>query len=160
MTFKQKSMLALALLVQACASSEPIEVQPGGWCDDNGCYAGEPPLACNFPEGAYTATYTKLNGTCGQFETESFAQDDERFWFPLAVRLDDCEQVINCDDGIILGSSFCSRASRGSYGTLDAKLTFTTPTNDGLLELEIVGTNPHHGTSVCNSAYHVTYSKE
>jgi hypothetical protein len=136
--------LIVPFLFLACADEPvPVYVAPGG-------------VECNFPE-AYTATYTKLNGKCGTFETESFPSELEPSWFPLALNLDDCEQAINCDDGIILGTSFCSRAGYGSYGTLDATLTFVTQTGSGLLELEIVATNPHHGTAVCNSAYEVTY---
>jgi len=142
-----KVFLIAPFLFLACANETvPVDVAPGGY-------------ECDFPE-AYTATYTKLNGDCGTFETETFPSELEPSWFPLALNLDDCEQTINCDDGIVLGSSFCSRTGpHGTYGTLDSKLTFATQTGDGLLELEIVATNTHFGTAVCNSAYHVIYSQ-
>ena len=140
----RKFLLIVPLLALACSNEPvPVDVQD----------------SCSFPE-AYTATYEKLNGDCGTFETETFPSELEPSWFPLALNLDDCEQTINCDDGIVLGSSFCSRTGpHGTYGTLDSKLTFATQTGDGLLELEITATNVHFGTAVCNSAYHVVYSQ-
>lgn len=141
-----RKLLLIVPLFLACAEGVPIDVAPGGY-------------ECNFPE-TYTATYTKLNGECGSFEDESFPGELEPSWFPLALNLDDCEQTINCDDGIVLGTSFCSRSGpHGTSGTLDSKLTFVTQTGEGLLELEIVATNYHFGTAVCNSSYLVTYTK-
>lgn len=145
----RKSFLIVPFLLLACAD-EPVRVHvaPGGY-------------ECNFPVGAYTATYTKLDGICGIFETESFSQEDERSWFPLALDQDDCQQDVTCDDmtGILHGSSFCTRTRNGRSGTLDATLTFDTRTNTGSLQLEIVVDDVHR-PALCDSNYDVAYTQQ
>ena len=139
------TVLIASFLFLACADEPvPVYVAPGGY-------------ECNFPE-AYTATYDKLNGECGTFETESFPSELESSWFPRALNLDDCEQTVECTNGVIHGSSFCERATAFAWGTLDGELTFDTRTGSGTLELEISAMN-YHRSSTCNSTYQVTYSK-
>lgn len=137
--------LLTCLCLLACADEPvPVYVAPGGY-------------ECDFPE-SYVATYTKLNGDCGTFETESFPSELEQSWFPLALNLDDCEQDVTCTNGVIQGSSFCVRSTAFAWGTLDGTLTFDTRTGSGTLELEISAVS-YHRSSTCNSTYEVTYSQ-
>ena len=143
----RKSFLIVPLFLFACAEGVPVDVAPGGY-------------ECNFSE-AYTATYTRLeqqDARCGTFETESFPSELEPSWFPLALNLDDCEQTIECTNGVIQGSSFCERSTAHAFGTLDGTLVFDTRTGTGSLELTISAVN-FHGSSTCNSSYEVTYSE-
>lgn len=112
---------------------------------------------CSFPK-AYTATYDKLDGRCGTFETESFPSELEPSWFPVALNLEDCEQTVACSEGVIQGSSFCMRTTETSFGTLDGTLVFDTHTGSGTLELDITATN-YHRTDSCTSTYEVTYTE-
>lgn len=139
----RKSFLIVPLFLFACASDpEPVEIHD----------------ACNFPEGAYTATYAKLDGECGTFEDEYLSRFDKRSWFPKALDLEDCDRAVTCEDGIITGSSYCYRTVGETSGTLDGTLTFDTHTNTGSLDLEIIAVNYHSG-SMCDSSYEVTYTE-
>jgi hypothetical protein len=154
----RKLFLIVPALFLACASGKPVDIQDGGWCDDSGCYDGNPPI-CNFPEGAYTATYTKLNGDCLAGGVENVTEYSERSWFPSFLNVpDNCEQTAACSDGVINGSSFCTRSTSTAEGTLDGTLVFDTNTNSGTLELQISAVN-YHGSKTCTSTYEVTYSK-
>lgn len=139
-----KNIITLSLLALACSSGPDQEP--------------DSPKSCNQPD-SYTATYTKVSGNCGSFETESFDQDDMRTWFPLALDLDDCVRATECDDGILNGSSYCTRATTHAEGTLDAKLVFDTKTNTGTIDLVISAVN-YHGSSTCESVYNVSYNAE
>lgn len=116
------------------------------------------PEGCNQPE-AYTATYTKTSGDCGSLETESFAAEDTRTWFPLALDLDDCVRETECLGGILRGTSSCTRTVGPTSGTLDAALVFNTAKDTGTLDLTIIATS-YHGTKMCKSTYDVTYDAE
>lgn len=137
-----KNIIALSFLALACSGSQDADS----------------PKSCNQPE-VYTATYTKTSGECGQFETESFTADDTRTWFPLALDLDDCERETECLDGILNGSSYCTRSVGPTSGTLDATLVFDTATNTGTLDL-VISAVSYHGSSTCESTYDVTYDEE
>lgn len=141
---RMRKVFLIVTLLAACSNEPaPVEVSQD---------------SCSFPD-AYVATYTKLNGECGTFETETFPSELEPSWFPLALNLDDCEQVVTCADGVIQGSSFCMRTTPNTFGTLDSTLVFDTQTGTGSLELDITATN-YHRTDSCYSEYEVTYSEQ